>query len=114
LLIHDSTKNPLCLPLLRRTSERTLFSPNELRERLSVSRRVAQKFDLRKLDDAEVKEQYQVKITNRFAALENFDDNVDMNRAWENVRENIRDSAKGGVGHYVLHQHLGLMMNVQI
>jgi hypothetical protein len=48
------------------------------------------------------------------SALENFDDNVDMNRAWENVRENIRDSAKGGVGHYELHQHLGLMMNVQI
>jgi hypothetical protein len=36
-----------------------------------------QRFDLRKLNDAEVKEQYQVKITNRFAALENCDDNVD-------------------------------------
>jgi hypothetical protein len=48
----------------------------KLRERLSVIKRVAQKFDmqrfdLRKLCDAEVKEQYQVKITNRFAALEN-------------------------------------------
>jgi hypothetical protein len=40
-----------------------------------------QRFDLRKLNDAEVKEQYQVKITNRFAALESFDDNVNMNRA---------------------------------
>jgi hypothetical protein len=42
-----------------------------LRERLSVSKRVAQMqiFDLRKLNDAEVKEQYQVKITNGFAAL---------------------------------------------
>jgi hypothetical protein len=58
----------------------------KLRERLSVSKRVAQKcdmqrLDLRKLNDAEVKEQYQVKITNRFAASENFDENVDMNRA---------------------------------
>jgi hypothetical protein len=44
-----------------------------------------------KLNDADVKEQYQVKITNRFAALENFDDNVDMNRAWENIRENIKN-----------------------
>jgi hypothetical protein len=65
------------------------------RERLSVSKRVSEKmdmqrFDLRKLNDAEVKEQYQVKITNRFAALENFDENVDMNRAWENIRENIK------------------------
>jgi hypothetical protein len=35
----------------------------------------------------EVKEQYQVQITNRFAALENFDDNVDMNRAWKNIEK---------------------------
>jgi hypothetical protein len=58
------------------------------------------RFDLRKLNDAEVKEQYQVKITNRFAALENFDDNLDMNRAWKNIRENIDISAKESLGHY--------------
>jgi hypothetical protein len=82
----------------------------KLRERLSVSKRVVQKsdmqrFDLRKLNDSEVKEQYQIKITNRFAALENFDDNVDMNRAWENIRENIKISAKSSLGHYELQQH---------
>jgi hypothetical protein len=53
-----------------------------------------QRFDIRKLSDAEVKEQYQVKIKYRFAALENFGYNVDMNRAWENIRENINISAK--------------------
>jgi hypothetical protein len=79
----------------------------KLRERLSVSKRVAQKFDMQSLDvgklnDAEVKEQYQVKITNRFAALENFDDNVDTNRAWEN---NIKTSAEESLGHYELQQH---------
>jgi hypothetical protein len=63
------------------------------------------RFDLRKLNDAEVKEQYHVKITNRFAALENFDDNVDMNRAWENIRENIKTSAKDSLGQYELQQH---------
>jgi hypothetical protein len=77
----------------------------ELRERLSVSKRVAEKldiqrFDVRKLNDAEVKEQYHVKITDRFAALENFDHNVDINRAWENIRENIEISAKQSLGHY--------------
>jgi hypothetical protein len=82
----------------------------KLRERLLVSKRVAEKldmqrFDLRKLNDEEVKEQYQVKITNRFAALENFDDNVDMSRAWENIRENIKTSAKESLGHYELQQH---------
>jgi hypothetical protein len=58
-----------------------------------------QRFNLRKLNDAEVKEQYQVKITNRFAALENFDENVDMNTAWEIIRENIKISAKESLGH---------------
>jgi hypothetical protein len=57
-----------------------------------------------KLNDAEVKEQYQVKITNRSAALENSDDNVDMNTASEN-RENIKTSAKDSLGHYELQQH---------
>jgi hypothetical protein len=50
-------------------------------------------------------EQYQVKITNRFAALENFDDNVDMNRVWENIRDNIKTSAKESLGHCELQHH---------
>jgi type II secretory pathway component PulK len=46
-------------------------------------RNKSQKFDmeelsLKKLNDVEVKEQYQVKISNRFAALENVDDDVDI------------------------------------
>jgi hypothetical protein len=82
----------------------------KLRERLSAIKRVAQmfdmqRFDLRKLNDAQVKEQYQVKITNRFAALENCVDNVDMNKAWENIRENIKASAKESLSHYELQQH---------
>jgi hypothetical protein len=44
---------------------------SKCREKLLVSKRVTQKFDmqrfyLKKLNDAEVKEQYQVKISNRF------------------------------------------------
>jgi hypothetical protein len=37
--------------------------------------------------------------------LENFDDNVDMIRAWENIRENIKISAEESLGHYELQQH---------
>jgi hypothetical protein len=49
------------------------------RQRLSVSKRAALKYDMetfnfKKLNDWGVKEQYQVKILNRFAALENLDD----------------------------------------
>jgi len=48
----------------------------KIRHRLSVSKRAAQDFDthsfnLNRLNDVEVKVQYQVKIRNRFAALEN-------------------------------------------
>jgi hypothetical protein len=37
---------------------------------------------LKKLNETEGKEQYQVEIFNRLAALENLDDDVDINRAW--------------------------------
>ena len=47
-----------------------------VRERLAVSKEAAQKFDgerfnLRQLHEPEVRKQYQIKITNKFAALEN-------------------------------------------
>jgi hypothetical protein len=47
----------------------------KVRERLAVNKHTAQKFDvvrlnLRKLSELEVRKQYQIKISNRFAALE--------------------------------------------
>jgi hypothetical protein len=52
-----------------------------------------ERFNLKQLNEQEVKEQYQVTIKNKFAALENLDDNGGINRAWETIRENIRISA---------------------
>jgi hypothetical protein len=71
----------------------------KLRERLAVDKQAEQMFDrqiftLRKLNEPEVREQYQIEITNRFAALENLNDNKDMNRTWENIKQNIQTSAK--------------------
>jgi hypothetical protein len=54
-----------------------------------------ERFDLKQLNEEEVKEQYQVTIKNNFAAVENLDDNGDMNTSWETIRENMRISAKG-------------------
>jgi hypothetical protein len=77
----------------------------KLRERISVSKRAKQKFDLercdlKKLDDIEVKEEYQAEISNRFAALESLDESFDIiNNAWEGVRENITTSAKDNLGY---------------
>jgi len=54
-----------------------------------------ERFNLRKVNELHVKKNYQIGITNRFAALENLSDDEDINRAWENIEENIRTSAKG-------------------
>jgi hypothetical protein len=67
---------------------------------LAVRKKAAQKFDverfnLRKLNELEVRKQYQIKISNRFLALENLSYSKDIKRAWENIKENIKSSAKG-------------------
>jgi hypothetical protein len=59
-------------------------------ERLAVSQQEAQTFDvnifnLRKLSELEVRTQYQIKISSRFAAVENLSDSEYINRAWENI-----------------------------
>jgi len=41
--------------------------------------------NLRKLSELEVSKQYQSKISNRFAALENLNDSEGINRAWKNI-----------------------------
>jgi hypothetical protein len=61
-----------------------------------------QRFDLKNLEDKEVKEKYQVEILNRFAALESLDESFDINKAWEGIRENIKTSAKDNLGHHRL------------
>jgi hypothetical protein len=74
----------------------------KIRERLAVSKRMVkemdvERFNLKQLNEEEVKEKYQITIKNKFADLENLDDNGDINRAWETVRENIKISAEEGI-----------------
>src|SRR5215510_5963872 len=71
----------------------------KVRERLAVRKQGAQKsdverFNLRKLKDLEARKQYQIEITNRFAALENVGDDEDINRDWESVKWTIRTPAE--------------------
>ena len=71
----------------------------KVRERLAVGKQAAQRFDrqrfnLRKLNELEVRKKYQIEITNRFAALENLNGDEDVNRTWENIKEIIQTSAK--------------------
>jgi hypothetical protein len=57
-------------------------------------------FNLKKCNEVEGKEQYRVEISNRFAALENLDTEVDVNKVWETIKENIKISVKGCLGYY--------------
>jgi len=82
----------------------------KIRERLAVGKQAAQRFDrqrfnLRKLKEPEVREQYQIEITNRFAALENANDDEDVHRAWENIKENMQTSAEESLGLHELNQN---------
>lgn len=75
----------------------------KIRKRLFVSKQVAQKFDmeklsLKKLNKVKDREQYQLKIKNRFAVLENLSDTEDINRVCKNIKRSIKTSAKNSLG----------------
>ena len=52
----------------------------------------------------EFRKQYRIEISNRFSALENLGDS-DINRARENIKENIKTPAKESLGLQELKQH---------
>ena len=52
------------------------------------------RINLKKLSEVEFRKQYQVEISNRFAALENLDDSENVNRIWENIKENTKSQLK--------------------
>jgi hypothetical protein len=64
-------------------------------ERLAVNNQRSprfhmESFNLRKFNEVESEEQYHVEVSNRFAALEDLDTEVEINSAWETIRENIK------------------------
>jgi hypothetical protein len=61
-----------------------------------------ERFNLKKLNEVEDKEQYRAEISNRFASLENLVTAVDVNKAWETIKENITISAKESLGYFEL------------
>jgi hypothetical protein len=79
----------------------------KLRERISVSKQARQnfnseRFDLKKQDDVEVKEKYQVEISNIYATLESLDGSFDINNACESIRKNIKTSTKDNLEYHGL------------
>jgi hypothetical protein len=64
-----------------------------------------ERFNLKKLNEAEGKEKYRVEISNRFLGLENLNAEVDIARARETIRHNIKISAKENLGYYELRKY---------
>jgi hypothetical protein len=64
-----------------------------------------EKFNLKKLNAAEGKEKYHVEVSNRLAALEDLDAEVEINTISEMIRENVKISAEESLGYYELKKH---------
>jgi hypothetical protein len=64
-----------------------------------------ERFNLKKLNEVECKEQYHVEVSYRFATLEDLDTEVEINSALETIRENIKIPAKESLGYYELNMH---------
>jgi hypothetical protein len=64
-----------------------------------------ERFNVKKLNEGGVKEQYQVTIRNKFAALENSEVSGDINRAWDSIRENIKSLAQERLGYFESKHH---------
>jgi hypothetical protein len=63
----------------------------KVRERLSLNKQRSHRFNMgrsnrKKLNDVQGKELFRVAVSNRFAALEDLDTEVEINSAWETIR----------------------------
>jgi hypothetical protein len=74
----------------------------KVKERLAVNK---QRSNLKELNDVQGKEEFRVEVSNRFAALEDLDAEVEINSARETIRENINISAKESLGYFELKKH---------
>jgi hypothetical protein len=81
-----------------------------IRERIAVNKQGSQTFHmewfyLKKINELEGKEKCHVEVSNKFAALEDLNAEVEFNSVWEMIRENIKISAEEGLGHFERKQH---------
>jgi len=55
-------------------------------------------FNPRNLSELEIRKAYQNEISNMFAAMENLNNSEDVNKVWENIKQNITTSVKESLG----------------
>jgi hypothetical protein len=64
-----------------------------------------ERFNLKKLNEAEGKEQFCVEGSNRSTALEDLDEEVEINGAWKTIGKYGKISAKESLGYFALMKH---------
>ena len=66
-----------------------------------------ERFNLRKLSEIEIRELYQIRISNKSAGLENLNDSKNMNKTRKNIKDTryIKSSATESLVLYELKQH---------
>jgi hypothetical protein len=82
----------------------------KVRERLAVNKQRSQRFHMerfnfKQLNEVEGKEQCHFEVSNRFAAWEDLDTEVEINSSWETIPENIQISTKESLGYYELRKY---------
>jgi hypothetical protein len=75
----------------------------KVRERLSARKQAAQntdveRFNLKEQSEMEVRKRFQIELSKWFAAFENLNDSEYIHRAWEDIKENMKISAKETLG----------------
>jgi hypothetical protein len=64
-----------------------------------------ERLSLKKINEVACKENYHIGVSNRFAALEDLDAEVEINSALEAIRENMNISARKRLDYYELKKH---------
>jgi hypothetical protein len=64
-----------------------------------------ERFNLKKLNGVKLKEEFQVKISNRFLALKNLENDANVYNIWCSIRESMKASAAESLGYYQFKQY---------
>ena len=78
----------------------------------AVEKLEVERFNLKKLNELEVRKQYQMKISQRFAASQNVNYCKDIKQAWEHIKKNIKLSAEESLGMYEWKQAIRTGYNI--
>jgi hypothetical protein len=78
----------------------------KVRERLTMNKQISlrfhmERFNVKKFNEVDYKEQYRVEVSNRYAALEDLDAEVEINSASSTLQTEVTRSSETSTWHYI-------------